>query len=57
MVARIDDFMKFAKGRMKKKVMGAKKALRLGVKHVYFGDGRIEDPIMGALHGNGTVIS
>jgi len=53
----LDSFMKFAQGRMKKKVMGAQKALELGVDSVYFGDGRIEHPISNALQGKGTVFS
>ncbi len=53
---KLDSFMKFAQGRMKKKVMGAQKALKLGVEKIYFGDGRIKNPIQSALEGKGTII-
>lgn len=52
----IEKFMEFAKGRMKKKVMGAKEALQNGVNKVIFADARIENPVTEALKGNGTVI-
>ena len=52
----IDRYADFAKGRMKKKVMGAAEALRDGVKEVIFADARVEDPITRALEGRGTVI-
>src|SRR6266508_539386 len=45
-----------AKGRMKKKVLGAEEALNGGVRHVIIADGRIQNPITNALSGNGTVI-
>ncbi|GAB4578994.1 MAG: [LysW]-aminoadipate kinase [Anaerolineales bacterium] len=46
-----------AQGRMKKKVLGAEEALKGGVGRVIIADGRIENPISGALAGKGTVIS
>ncbi len=52
----IEDYYQFAGGRMKKKLMGAKEALEAGVKKVYFGDGRVENPIQRALSGEGTII-
>ena len=52
----IDTFMKYAQGRMKKKVMAAIEAIRGGVKEVIFGDARIPKPIHQALKGRGTVI-
>lgn len=52
----LEDYMKFAIGRMKKKLLGAQKALALGVKKIYWGDGRIEHPILNAMKGKGTVI-
>ena len=52
----IESFYGFAQGRMKKKLMGAKEAIALGVKEIYFGDGRVEEPITKALRGEGTVI-
>lgn len=45
-----------AQGRMKKKVLGAEEALKGGVRRVIIADGRIQNPIMKALSGNGTVI-
>jgi [amino group carrier protein]-L-2-aminoadipate 6-kinase len=48
--------MDIAKGRMKKKIMGAIEALDLGVKKVIFSDARIENPITRALEGEGTII-
>ena len=47
---------KYAKGRMKKKVLGAIEALREGVGQVILADGRIENPVSNALAENGTVI-
>ena len=52
----LENCMKFAIGRMKKKLLGAQKALALGVKKIYWGDGRIKHPILKAIKGNGTVI-
>ncbi len=54
--SRLDDFMPFARGRMKKKLLGAKRALEAGVEVVHFGDGRIPCPVRNALEGKGTVI-
>lgn len=45
-----------AKGRMKKKILGAEEALKGGVSRVVIADGRIEKPISSALNGSGTVI-
>ena len=45
-----------AKGRMKKKILGAEEALKGGVNRVIIADGRIQNPISNALSGNGTVI-
>lgn len=55
--ARADDFMQYAEGRMKKKVMGAVEAIGEGVQRVIFADGRIERPISAALDGSGTQIA
>ncbi|MDP4011561.1 MAG: [LysW]-aminoadipate kinase [Candidatus Roizmanbacteria bacterium] len=52
----IDEFMNSAEGRMKKKLLGVKKAFELGVEKIYFGDGRIKNPIKSALEGKGTII-
>jgi acetylglutamate/LysW-gamma-L-alpha-aminoadipate kinase len=54
--AKANDFMQFAEGRMKKKVMGAVEAIGEGVQKVIFADGRIEQPISKALAGEGTQI-
>jgi acetylglutamate/LysW-gamma-L-alpha-aminoadipate kinase len=54
--AQIDDFMEFAEGRMKKKVMGAAEAISEGIGQVVFADARIDQPIRQAMAGRGTVI-
>lgn len=48
--------MEYAQGRMKKKVLGAQKALEAGVKTIHWGDGRVERPISRLFAGEGTVI-
>ena len=53
---KLDSFMAVAQDRMKKKVMGAQEALTGGLKRVIFADGRAENPVRGALAGQGTVI-
>ena len=53
---RVEDFMEFAEGRMKKKVMGAVEAIAEGVKQVIFADARVAQPIQKALAGQGTMI-
>jgi acetylglutamate/LysW-gamma-L-alpha-aminoadipate kinase len=53
---RIEEFEAFAKGRMKKKVLGAVEAIREGVKEVVFADARKPSPVSEALLGRGTVI-
>ncbi len=45
-----------AQGRMKKKVLGAEEALEGGVRRVIIADGRIQNPILNALAGSGTII-
>jgi acetylglutamate/LysW-gamma-L-alpha-aminoadipate kinase len=48
---------KFAVGRMKKKILAAKRAIEAGVKEVIFADGRmIKNPIEAALAGGGTKV-
>jgi len=54
--AKANDFMQYAEGRMKKKVMGAVEAIDEGVQKVIFADGRIDAPISAALAGGGTQI-
>ena len=52
----IGEYLPLAQGRMKKKILGAQQALDRGVEAVYFGDGRIDHPVVSALEGAGTVI-
>ena len=47
---------KYAQGRMRKKVLGAKEAILAGVEKIYWGDGRIKNPLVQALGGKGTQI-
>jgi acetylglutamate/LysW-gamma-L-alpha-aminoadipate kinase len=54
--ARADQFMQYAEGRMKKKVMGAVEAIAQGVQQVIFADGRVEQPVSKALAGGGPQI-
>jgi acetylglutamate/LysW-gamma-L-alpha-aminoadipate kinase len=54
--AKANDFMQYAEGRMKKKVMGAVEAIAEGVQKVIFADGRVDAPISRALAGEGTQI-
>jgi acetylglutamate/LysW-gamma-L-alpha-aminoadipate kinase len=54
---KIDEYLIYAKGRMRRKILAAKEAIEAGVKEIYFGDGRIEKPITLALEGKGTLIS
>jgi [amino group carrier protein]-L-2-aminoadipate 6-kinase len=53
----LEETLKLAEGRMKKKVLGASEALDLGVQRIIFADGRVENPLMKALAGSGTLIS
>jgi len=48
---------RYARGRMKRKVLGAVEALRDGVTQVVIADGRVTGPIQRALAGQGTVIA
>ena len=54
---KIDEYLKFAQGRMKRKILAAKEAIKAGVKEIYFGDGRIKNPIFSVFQGKGTLIS
>lgn len=55
--AQAEDYLdRYAKGRMKRKVLGAVEALREGVGQVIIADGRVESPISRALDGQGTII-
>jgi len=53
----IDNYLQYAQGRMKKKLLGAKKAFETGVTKIYWGDGRVPNPISRLLKGKGTIIS
>jgi acetylglutamate/LysW-gamma-L-alpha-aminoadipate kinase len=53
----IERYLQFAKGRMKKKILGAEEALAGGVQRVILADARVAAPISQALAGKGTVIS
>ncbi|MFB6290795.1 MAG: [LysW]-aminoadipate kinase [Candidatus Bipolaricaulia bacterium] len=48
---------KYAKGRMKKKLLGAGEAIDAGVNSVILGDGTLDKPVTKALSGAGTSIS
>lgn len=52
----LDGVLKHAKGRMKKKILGAKKSFENGVEALFWGDGRIDRPVLKTLQGKGTVI-
>lgn len=56
-ISEIDSMLQVSQGRMKKKVLGAQKALELGVPVIYWSDGRIKQPITNALQKKGTVIT
>lgn len=55
-IARLGEFEKYAAGRMKKKLLGAREALENGLKSVTLCDGRVAKPLTVALQGKGTVI-
>jgi acetylglutamate/LysW-gamma-L-alpha-aminoadipate kinase len=52
----IDDHMKYARGRMKRKMIGAKEAIDGGVSNIFISSSEIRDPITTALEGGGTSI-
>jgi len=54
---RLDHFMNFAYGRMKKKLLAAKEALDGGVPRVVIASSQVTDPVERALSGQGTVLS
>jgi acetylglutamate/LysW-gamma-L-alpha-aminoadipate kinase len=56
-VARANEFMQHAQGRMRIKVLGAMEAIQMGVGQVVFADGRAPAPVHAALAGQGTVIA
>ncbi|WP_455392206.1 [LysW]-aminoadipate kinase [[Eubacterium] cellulosolvens] len=54
--AQLENYMDYAQGRMKKKVLGATEAIAGGVKRVVLGNANLEKPLTQALSGKGTVI-
>jgi acetylglutamate/LysW-gamma-L-alpha-aminoadipate kinase len=56
-VAEIDAFEAFAQGRFKKKLLGAREALDLGVAEIIFATANSTTPVQAALNGGGTHIS
>ena len=54
--ADVENYLQFARDRMKKKVLGAAEAVAGGVGRVIFGDARAGQPISAALAGAGTVV-
>jgi acetylglutamate/LysW-gamma-L-alpha-aminoadipate kinase len=55
-VEEIAQYEAYAKGRMKKKLLGAVEAIREGVQEVIFADARVQLPIRAAMAGGGTHI-
>ena len=55
-VARAEEAMALAQGRMKVKVLGAVEAVQAGVGRVVLADARVEQPVRKALAGNGTTV-
>ena len=54
--AQVENFMDYAKKRMKKKLLGASEAIAGGVKIVILGNANLARPLTTALAGTGTVI-
>lgn len=52
----IENYMEYAKGRMKKKILGASEAMVNGVKKVIISNANLNKPLTEALSGSGTVI-
>jgi acetylglutamate/LysW-gamma-L-alpha-aminoadipate kinase len=53
----LEQAFRFAKNRMKKKILGAQEALLGGASKVIISDGRVDNPVSKALAGIGTSIS
>lgn len=53
----LDEYLAFAAGRMKRKMLAAREALAAGVGAVILADARVSQPIRRALEGRGTVIA
>jgi acetylglutamate/LysW-gamma-L-alpha-aminoadipate kinase len=45
---RLDTFMQYAQGRMRKKLLGAQEALQGGVRRVYIGNAALPEVLAGA---------
>jgi acetylglutamate/LysW-gamma-L-alpha-aminoadipate kinase len=54
--AQLESYMEYAKGRMKKKILGVTEACAGGVKKVVLGNANLDKPLTVALAGSGTVI-
>jgi acetylglutamate/LysW-gamma-L-alpha-aminoadipate kinase len=54
--AQLENYMEFAQGRMKKKILGATEAIAGGVARVILGSANQDKPLTTALAGKGTVI-
>ncbi|MBD3204543.1 [LysW]-aminoadipate kinase [Candidatus Woesearchaeota archaeon] len=52
----LENYMKFAKGRMKKKIHHAQDAFENDLRKIIFSDGRTKNPVTDALDGRGTII-
>ncbi|MFH1536613.1 MAG: [LysW]-aminoadipate kinase [Patescibacteria group bacterium] len=53
---KINNYMKYGEGRMKKKLLGAEQAIKNNVTKIILSDGRIKNPVSSALNGQGTII-
>lgn len=56
-IAELAHYEGFAQGRFKKKILGAREALDLGVKHIVFATANVPAPVTAALAGGGTHIA
>jgi len=54
---KLGEYMQYAVGRMKKKLLGTQNAFENGLEKMYWGDGRIKHPVLSALEGKGTIIN
>ena len=54
--AEISQYETLSAGGMRRKLIGAREALRGGVRRVVLADGRVEHPLQSALAGRGTII-
>ncbi len=54
--ADLGEYVQYAKGTMKKKIMAAQEALQNGVSRVIFASANVENPVTNALNGERTII-